>query len=101
MIVYSNSVLDLKGFFDTDAKLWDISNEIVENLKLKGGSDATMSLSKTNQHLIRCLRTKYTIGYIVTETIGCSLYSTFNTIALVVILGLVLVRFIMAFGSII
>jgi chitin synthase len=100
MIVFSNSVLDLKSFFEADAKLWDVSNDIVESLKKIGGSDATISFSKANRSLIQCLRAKYTIGYVSTSSIGCSLYSTFTTIALVVMLGLVLVRFTMAFGGI-
>lgn len=63
-----------------------------------GGKDVTRLFYKTEQTMaaMDCIEDKYVAGYIDKETIGCFTSDLFNFIMLVIILGIVIVRFVMA-----
>lgn len=96
LIVVSGSVLNLTHFFAT-YKQWDISDSSVQTLKDKLGADVTLLLSREGSDVTKALRNRYSVAYIGTQSFGCSVYSTLNNVVLAVVIGLVLVRFVMAF----
>lgn len=99
MLVFSGSVLNLTRFFSSvQAGVWNISPTLLNTLKENLGGDATYALvsSYSNTALMQCLRHRYTVAYIGSQSFGCSLYSLLTTLALTTVLGLIFVRFIMA-----
>jgi chitin synthase len=63
------------------------------------GTDVTryMRTSFHRAELMECLASRYTIGYIGSQSFGCTIYNALMAMALVTIIGLITTRFFMAF----
>ncbi|KAJ3312697.1 hypothetical protein HDV04_002841 [Boothiomyces sp. JEL0838] len=97
LLVYNGAVLNVTRFLTYEA------NSTFQNLpslqNLIPGKDVTreMSNSYTNGQLMQCLVSRYTVGYLGSQSAGCAVYNAIMVIALVTILGVIFARFIMAF----
>ncbi|CAG8675131.1 4681_t:CDS:2, partial [Acaulospora morrowiae] len=80
----------------------DVVDKIIRRVLSKtyanDGKDATRLFSGSDDRIaaMKCLTQKYYAGHIDKQTIGCFTSDLFNYIMLVVILGIILVRFLMA-----
>lgn len=96
LMVYNSRVLNMRDYLSKGQKfLGDWAHQIIlANL----GGDATIAFSaKENaKDIADCLVDLYTVGYVTSDTIGCIATDIVLNVSLVVILGVVLVRFFMA-----
>eukprot|EP00158_Paraphelidium_tribonemae_P006175 Partr_v1_DN27712_c1_g1_i1_m67620 putative chitin synthase len=95
-IVYNGIVLDFAQYLADGSLLY---GQEVHDLILKGlHSDAThiFKSSKAGNNAINCLVEKYQIGYVSKESPGCFSASVLNFITLLVIIGMIVIRFTMA-----
>lgn len=101
LLSFNNVVLNLTTLvqaMQTQTPLGLSSN--LQSLILKRiGTDATLSLSAAagGMAAMKCLQERYTVGFVGTQTLGCTLYNALETIALVAIAGLIFTRFFLAF----
>jgi hypothetical protein len=95
-IVYDSRILDLASF-SRDYTLPPLANPSSPSSK-----DWTRFLASnsTNLSLAKCISSRYTIAFIDSQSFGCSVYSILMILALSSVLGVILVRFIMALGLI-
>jgi chitin synthase len=97
LAIYNGQVLNLTRFLLLE------KDTVFRNLPnlgaLVAGRDVTLGMSQNSQtaQLMKCLAARYTVGYLGTETVGCAAYNTLMVLALVTIVGLIMVRFVMAF----
>ncbi|KAJ3270745.1 Chitin synthase, class 3 [Terramyces sp. JEL0728] len=97
LIVYNGAVLNITRFLNSEAKAYFQNLPPLQNLI--PGKDVTreMSASYANSQLMQCLLSRYTVGYLGSQSAGCAVYNAIMVIALVTILGVILARFVMAF----
>nr|CAG8628140.1 916_t:CDS:2 [Entrophospora candida]CAG8634666.1 7922_t:CDS:2 [Entrophospora candida] len=103
-IVLDGKVLNFDSYFNAHPQpiAGDLLDAIIRNTKNNshpsGGKDATRLFYKTSEtkDAMNCLQDKYYAGHIDKETIGCFTSDLFNFIMLVIILGVVMAKFIMA-----
>ena len=98
LIVFNNAVVNLTLFFTEANSNLRVSNDMIKALQNHLGRDGTyfFSNSADKRELMNCLVQRYTVASIGGETLGCAVYGILTTVALVVVLGLILVRFFMA-----
>ncbi len=93
--VYNGIVMDLAPYFDRDGNFHG------DDLKAKiesGGKDVTRKvyLDSGLRSQMECLAERYRVGYMSKDSRGCFAMTVINAVALVMILGLVFLRFSMA-----
>ncbi|KAJ1658118.1 hypothetical protein IWQ61_002583 [Dispira simplex] len=98
--VINGNVLNLDSYLRANPN--PIKNDLVdEAIRISTkhpGFDATITFRRNDEvkNAVGCLSAKYFSGKLAKATMGCFAVNLFNIIALVVILGLVLTKFIMA-----
>jgi chitin synthase len=98
-IVVDGNVLNLEPYIATyPDPTDDLMDKIIRKVLNSDGKDATRYLlSKPNmKNAVDCIVDKYFAGKIDKETIGCFTSELFLNVSLVVILGIVITRFLMA-----
>ncbi|KAI8908340.1 chitin synthase [Gorgonomyces haynaldii] len=95
VVVYNNCALNVSSILNQP----DLSPRLVDLIKQSGGRDVTLQVaSDANQvNQMKCLMERATIGYIGSQSPSCTVYNALTTTALVTVLGLILIRFLMAF----
>jgi len=99
-IVIDGNVLNLEPYMVKypNAIKNDLIDKTIRKVIKSGGKDATRYFfSKSDmKEAVKCVTDKYYAGNIDKDTIGCFISSLFLYVSLVVILGIVITRFIMA-----
>lgn len=94
LMVYNSHVLNMRNYLSNGKKfLGDWAHSVIlANL----GSDATMMFAgkENGREIAECLADLYTVGYVQADTLGCVATDIVLNVSLVVILGVVLVRWV-------
>jgi chitin synthase len=97
LVVFNNRVLDLTGFLTGNEK--NKFKNVGDISWIVPGRDITLaaSLDYKTLDLIQCLSNRYTIGYLGIESAGCTLNTILMVLAILIVMGVILARFFMAF----
>jgi len=95
LFVFNGGVINVTSYLSNP---FITNSDVVAKLPLVLGHDGTKQFYSTDATLnaARCLNQKYLVGFVDKETPGCFASNLVLTISLVVILGVVLTRFVMA-----
>ncbi|KAI8593687.1 chitin synthase [Geranomyces variabilis] len=99
LLVFNGAVLNLTSFLAT-ADVVDIPGmpALVTLIRRSLGRDITHLWTNTGlrRRTMTCLQRQYQAGYIDQDSIGCAAYQTIMVIMMIIIMGVVACRFIMA-----
>ncbi|CAG8464756.1 8137_t:CDS:2 [Funneliformis caledonium] len=98
-IVIDGNVLNLEPYLTTvEENENDLVDKIIRKVLKSGGKDATRYFDRKKElrEAMRCIIDKYFAGNIDKDTIGCFTSKLFLYVSLVVILGILMSRFLMA-----
>ena len=94
LMVYNSRVLNMRSYLSKGQKfLGEWAHQVIlANL----GSDATITFSgkENGREMADCLADLYTVGYVQSDTLGCIATDIVLNVSLIVILGVVLVRWV-------
>nr|KAJ3420663.1 hypothetical protein HK105_005411 [Polyrhizophydium stewartii] len=102
LVVFNNIVFNLTdvlaGTETPQLSRTQFVNITLQVLNAARGTDATLVLSRSYETmaLMQCLRQRYTVGVVGAQSVGCGAYSVIMNTALSVILGVIIIRFVMA-----
>ena len=99
LLVFDSYVMNLTEFFSSDY-ISDFKAPVGLHPIFPVGADITHASAKDFDKLkfAHCLQSKYSIGKIGSASLGCSVYAALSVSALVAVMGVILIRFIMAFA---
>ncbi|KAJ3050340.1 hypothetical protein HK097_008693 [Rhizophlyctis rosea] len=99
LMVYNGAVLNVTSYVYGNGTTKYLDNtaaadRIIPNL----GKDGTLAFSAKPETVagIRCLQQRHLVGFVDNQSVGCAANQIITTIVLSVIMGVVLVRFVMA-----
>jgi hypothetical protein len=94
LVVYNNAVLNLTQIIN-DPLLPDQTKLLLQK---RAGADASKSIINLEAlDSMKCIVALYTVAYIGNQSIGCTAYSLITGTVFTAIVGLIVVRFLMAF----
>ncbi|KAJ3331769.1 hypothetical protein HDU76_002267 [Blyttiomyces sp. JEL0837] len=100
LLVFNGAVLNLTAHFGTPlgSRLTDQHPQVDQLLERALGYDGTKLISSRSDSLdvVNCLRQRYVMGYVDSQSIGCTATLAIQTGCLVVILAVLAARFLMA-----
>ncbi|KAJ3041958.1 hypothetical protein HDV00_008467 [Rhizophlyctis rosea] len=99
LFVYNGAVLNLTAYWSGNGSTDYLKDTLAaQRLVPNLGKDATLALSSNPESVAagRCLHQRHLVGYIDNQSVGCAANQIITTIVLTVIMGVVLVRFVMA-----
>lgn len=103
LLAYTSNVINITkmssdNILDFQGKVTYPPNAPARRLSSFSGTDASLILSTdyTSISAASCIQNMYTVGYIDSQSVGCVSSNVIMSISLVVILGVVLTRFVMA-----
>ncbi|KAJ3417076.1 Chitin synthase, class 3 [Chytridiales sp. JEL 0842] len=93
LLVFNGAVLNLTTYFDSQLTILPLN--LVSRFI---GRDSTLGLSFSYESLAGayCLQQQFTVGHVDRETLGCTANSAIQAVILMVVMGVILVRFVMA-----
>ncbi|KAJ3025233.1 UNVERIFIED_CONTAM: hypothetical protein HDU68_007350 [Siphonaria sp. JEL0065] len=96
LLLYNNAILNLTSGINTTPILQDSS--IMSLAASSIGKDGTLAFSSSDSAIraIRCLRQKYIVGYMVSESIGCAITHAIQSFCLMIIGGVIVIKVLMA-----
>ncbi|KAJ3293705.1 hypothetical protein HDU79_011995 [Rhizoclosmatium sp. JEL0117] len=99
LLLYNSAILNLTSILLANSPPPILQNpKILELINASLGIDGTLAFSSSPDAItaIKCLRQTYTVGYIHTESIGCTITHAIQVFCLMVIIGIVAVKVAMA-----
>ncbi|KAL1920786.1 uncharacterized protein VTP21DRAFT_11421 [Calcarisporiella thermophila] len=97
LMVMNNNILNMSSYLNRNDLYFgpQIHTTIVKNI----GRDSTASFAAhgDTKEAMRCLQTRYSVGTLSRDTIGCFASNIIMNVSLAVIVTLIVVRFVMAF----
>ncbi|KAI8911392.1 chitin synthase [Powellomyces hirtus] len=99
LLVFNGVVLNMTSLLiDLALRESEAMVPLVRRINKGLGKDVTYSFyaSPSGRETMRCLQNQYQVGYVDQESSGCAVYQTVMILMLVVIMGVVACRFLMA-----
>jgi chitin synthase len=96
LVIYNNAVVNLTSFL-TGIEISKFKN-LGDISWIVPGNDMTLraNLDYRDIALMKCLSSRYAVGYVGIESAGCAFYSILMILAILIVMAVILARFIMA-----